>query len=155
MNKLYEIRKPSKTDIAVDGDKITISRKGILNLMTVGLSGEKTIRIKQITSLQLKMGTNLTNGYLQIGLIGDSSHSQGLFNATQDENTIMFTKKYNNEMRELHDYIDNYDNSPDDTIRSTEISLSDKIKELKELSELGIITDDEFNEKRQELLDSF
>lgn len=155
MNKLYEIRKPSKTDIVVDDDKITISRKGILNLMTVGLSGEKTIRIKQITSLQLKMGTNLTNGYLQIGLIGDSSHSQGLFNATQDENTIMFTKKYNNEMRELHDYIDNYDNSSDDIIRSTEISLSDKIKELKELSELGIITDDEFNEKRQELLDSF
>lgn len=152
MKKVYEIRKPTKTTITVNKDRLTITRKGLLNTLNVGLSGDKTIRLKQITSLQLKLGTNLTNGYLQLGLIGDSSHRQGLFNATQDENTIMFSKKYNDDMKELHDYIDNYSEKPIANEASQTKSVAEELKEYKELLDMDIITQEEFDAKKKEIL---
>lgn len=152
MKKVYEIRKPTKTTIAVNEDRLTITRKGLLNTLNIGLSGNKTIRLKQVTSLQLKLGTNLTNGYLQLGLLGDSSHRQGLFNATQDENTIMFSKKYNDDMQELHDYIDNYSENPIENETPQAKSVTEELKEYKELLDMEIITQEEFEAKKKELL---
>ena len=150
MDKTFHISSPGKTSVEVKGDKITIKRKGLLNTINLGMSGEKSFRIKQLTSLQLKKGTMLTNGYLQFGLIGDSSHKQGLLNATQDENTLMFVKKHNDEIQELHDYIDNYEYQDKPQVK--ELSLSEELKELKELLDMEIITQEEFDNKKKDIL---
>lgn len=151
MKKIYEIKKPGKVSVDLNIDRIKITRKGLLNAINVGLSGDKTIKINQITSLQIKQGTNFTNGYLQFGLVGDSSLRQGLLKATQDENTVMFSKKDNNQMQELHDYIDNYKEESVNT--DAPLSIADELRKYKKLLSEGIIDEDEFAALKKKTLE--
>ena len=49
--------------IILDNDKLTIRRKGIRSFANHGLKGDKTIMLKQISSIQLKEA-GVTVGYL-------------------------------------------------------------------------------------------
>jgi len=155
LEKEYFIKSPAKVYIKVTDKTITISRKGLVNLSTHGLKGDKTIPIKNITSVQLKKPGALTNdGYIQFGVLGGVESKGGLFSATQDENTIMFTKAYYDDMLELKEYIESYeDNIKTAGNTQNEKSPAEKVKELKELLDLGILTQEEFDAKKKELLE--
>ncbi|BDP60172.1 hypothetical protein EfmJHP38_11100 [Enterococcus faecium] len=43
----------------------------------------------------------MSNGYIQFTLLGGNESRGGILAATKDENTVMFTKKYWNEMENL------------------------------------------------------
>lgn len=90
----------------VHENKVEITRKGTLGFLTNGLSGLKTLPMKNIVSIQVKYGTALTNGYIQFNIMGKSESTGGLFNAVQDENTVVFKKKQNNLARQIKDYIE-------------------------------------------------
>lgn len=72
-------------------NRIIIKRKGVLAFMTQGLKGDKEIYIKNISSIQIKKANFLTNGYIQFSFLGGKEAKGSLFEATSDENTIMFT----------------------------------------------------------------
>src|SRR3954454_17385175 len=78
--------------IVVDGDWLTISRKGVMAKMTQGLKGDKRIPIANITSVQFKKA-GVTSGYIQFSLHGSAEAKGGVFQASQDENSVQFTKK--------------------------------------------------------------
>ncbi|WP_334330159.1 DUF4429 domain-containing protein [Companilactobacillus sp. HBUAS59699] len=99
------LKHPGKTIISYDNDKITITRKGALNFMNQGIKGAKAVPLKLITSIQLKK-YGMTNGYIQFGVLGGLESRPGVFNATQDENTVMFSKKYYDNMVELKENIE-------------------------------------------------
>lgn len=154
MDKEYFIKSPNKVIIKVTGRAITITRKGFINLANHGLKGDKTIPLKSITSVQIKK-PGFTNGYIQFGILGGIENKGGVFAATQDENTIMFAKKHYEDMLELKDYIDSYISGDSSTMAgnaTAEKSPVEKIKELKELLDMGIITQEEFDLKKKELL---
>ncbi|BDP98232.1 hypothetical protein EfmGK961_20480 [Enterococcus faecium] len=48
----------------------------------------------------------MSNGYIQFTLLGGNESRGGILAATKDENTVMFTKKYWNEMENLKKYIE-------------------------------------------------
>jgi len=79
--------------IELYSNKICIRRKGVLGFLTQGLKGDKNIMISTITSIQFKKAGMLTNGYIQFAFMGGQEAKGGLFQGTQDENTIMFNKK--------------------------------------------------------------
>lgn len=54
MEKIYHIKSPGKSIITVSDGNITIEAKGFLNTLNKGLSGAKTIKVKNITSVQIK-----------------------------------------------------------------------------------------------------
>ncbi|MEA4925722.1 MAG: DUF4429 domain-containing protein [Syntrophomonadaceae bacterium] len=88
-------------------DKIIIKRKGALPKIAQGSFREdKTIYLKQITSIQVKPGNIFTNGYIQFSLPGGNDSTKGLINATQDENTIMFVRKHNSVVEEIKNKIE-------------------------------------------------
>ena len=132
-------------------DKVIIIRKGVLAKMTQGFTkGEKTIYLRQITGIQLKLGGNLVNGYIQFTLPGGNEKGKGAFEATQDENSIMFKKKDNDIAIKIKDKLEELqqrDSSP-----KTNISGADEIKKYKELLDCGIIKEEEFSKKKKELL---
>lgn len=87
-------------------NKIIIKRKGSLSFLTQGLKGDKEIQIKQISSIQLKSAGKLTNGYIQFSFIGGQETKGGMFNATRDENSIMFKSKQEKKFVEIKNMIE-------------------------------------------------
>lgn len=69
MNKEFIFKGGTKSTITIIDNKIMIKRKGFNNFVNQGLKGEKTIFIKNISSVQIKKN-GLTNGYIQFSLIG-------------------------------------------------------------------------------------
>ena len=64
MDKSYLI-KGVNGQIILTKNRVKIARKGALGFLTSGLAGVKEIPIKNISSIQMKEATNVTNGYLQ------------------------------------------------------------------------------------------
>ncbi|WP_260452071.1 DUF4429 domain-containing protein [Listeria booriae] len=143
------IKNPNKVTLSLINDSINISRKGIMNFANHGLKGDKTIYIRNISGIQLKK-PGMTNGYIQFTLSGGNESKGGVFSATQDENTVMFSKKYYNDVVEFKTLIEQKINTEPTTQSST--SNLDEIKKLKELLDIEAITQEEFDLKKAELM---
>lgn len=136
------------------GNKIIIKRKGMLAKMTQGLKGDKEILVKQISSIQFKKAGSLTNGYIQFAFSGGKEDQGGLFDATKDENTVMFNKKQMPDFEKLKQAVEqkieelsNHSSSP-----ATSLDTADQIKKLADLRDSGILTEEEFSAKKKQLL---
>lgn len=86
-------------------NRIDIKRKGFMAFALHGFDGTKTIFIKALTGIQFKDAGNLTAGYIQFIFPGSIESSKGLFDATKDENTVMFQKKDQEEFEKIRNYI--------------------------------------------------
>ena len=134
-------------------NKVVIKRKGALAKMTQGFfKGDKEIYIKQISGIQVKMGTGLTNGYIQFTLSGGNESTKGLLKATQDENTVMFSKKENETVEQIKFKIEELMAVGNFSQPVNALSSADEIKKFKELFDSGAITEEEFSMKKKQLL---
>lgn len=130
-------------------DKVIIKRRGILAKLSQGFTkGDKTIYLRQITGIDFKPGGNLVNGYIQFTLPGGKEKGKGALEATQDENSIMFSKKYNDIAMQIKNKIEKLQQQGYSSITSG----ADELRKYKKLMDDGIITEYEFNEKKKELL---
>ena len=130
-------------------NKIKIKRKGLRSLMTQGLKGDKEIIIKQISSIQFK-NAGLTNGYIQFAFLGGKEAKGGIVQAIQDENTIMFSKAQQSDFEEIKSLIEKRMAEPEG--KGTSRSEIDDLEKLAELKEKGIISEEEFNAKKKQIL---
>ncbi|PEP46834.1 MULTISPECIES: DUF4429 domain-containing protein [Bacillus] len=139
--------------LQIDGNKIVIKRKGMLAKMTQGLKGDKDIQIKQLSSIQFKPAGTFTNGYIQFTFSGGKEDKGGLFDATKDENTIMFNKKQQPNFIKVKALIEqkmDEFHSPAPTHAPADVA--DQIKKLADLRDSGILTNEEFDAKKKQLL---
>lgn len=151
MKREIVIKSPGKTIIKLNNESLTICRKGLLNLSNMGLKGDKTISFRNISAIQLKK-PGLTNGYIQFTILGGRESRAGIFAATKDENTVMFSRKYYTDMLNLKKFIEHQQNSIFDNTSSVQISPADEVLKLKDLLDKNIITLEEFELKKKELL---
>ena len=135
-------------------DRIIIERKGMLSFFCHGLSGSKTIPIKTIQSVQFKKGGPIANGFIQFGILGGIESKRGVINFTSDENTIMISMKDNILAENIKNYIENLIFSKDDNVKTiiNQASSADELKKFKDLLDSGIITQEEFEQKKKQLL---
>jgi hypothetical protein len=129
--------------------RIRISRKGVLGFLTQGLKGDKEINISSISSIQWKKAGAFTNGYIQFAFHGGAEAKGGLFQATQDENSIMFTKAQEAEFEKIRDEVHRRVNAG---ATGSSDSVADEIKKLADLRDQGIITSEEFEAKKKQIL---
>ena len=136
-------------------DRIVIKRKGLISFMAHGLKGDKTIYYNNLTSVQFKKGNYLVNGYIQFSIKGGNESRGGAFAATSDENTIMITVQKNDEAEEVVEYINNklaeINNRAFGNVTQA-VSPAEELKKFKELLDMGIITQAEFDAKKKQLL---
>lgn len=135
-------------------NRIVIKRKGVISKLTQGFfKGDKEILISRISAIQVKLGTMWTNGYIQLTLSGGNENTKGLFDATKDENTVMFDKKYNDEVikikETIYELIERNTNS-NNTMNSS--SVADELMKLKKLLDEGILNEDEFQIEKNKIL---
>ncbi|MFD0825809.1 DUF4429 domain-containing protein [Neobacillus sp. M.A.Huq-85] len=134
-------------------NKIVIKRKGMLAKMSQGLKGDKEILIKQISSIQFKNAGTFTNGYIQFAFSGGKETKGGLVDATQDENTVMFNKKQAGDFEKFKVAVEEKIDLLSQPIQQApQTDIADQIKKLADLMAIGILTEEEFNAKKKQLL---
>ena len=147
-NYLYCL-KGTNGKIEVYNDRIIITRPRIF------LKGSKTIPINSIKSVQFKKGGFFVRGFIQFGILGGIEARGGVIDAGFDENTVVFSKKYNNNANKIKEFIESKifnENTDSKKFNSEKISATDEIIKYKKLLDEGIINEDEFNMKKKELL---
>lgn len=158
-NLIYEIDGNMGQTLKVYEDKCIISsKKGLKSIMFGNaLSGDKQFYYTDITSVQFK-NLGIASGYLQFEYAG--SHSGNNFTS---ENSFVFSatigtskyKKLKEEMPGIYEDIRNrIDNAK--TMNSkpviNAVSPADELKKYKELFDSNIITQEEFEAKKKQIL---
>ena len=125
-----------------------------MGFLIQGLAGAKTIPMDSIMSVQFKEGNMWTNGFIQFGIMGGKEARGGVFNATQDENTVMIKAATNDNAREIKDYIEgiilNRSKNKETVIQ--QVSPAEELKKFKELLDMGVISQAEFDAKKKQIL---
>jgi len=135
---------------------LVIRRKGVASFLTQGLKGEKRIPYASITSVQFKEA-GFTTGYIQFGVSGGIENRRGVWDATTDENTVLFTKEAAEQFRKLRDIVEDHaaaarrggsaSNGPPPAA-----NIADELTRLADLRDRGVLTDEEFAEQKARLL---
>jgi glutaredoxin-related protein len=139
--------------IKVHNTTIELVRKG-LNARLLGLRGNKEIQISSITSIQFKEPGMLTNGFIQFSFSGSQERKGGVFDATKDENSVVFTKKNLKNFVMIRDLI----NQKRDELQNIKYSATTQtnsfadLEKLAELRDKGIVTAEEFEVKKRQIL---
>ncbi len=128
-------------------DRLEIRRKGVGSFFAQGLKGVKAIQLSSVSSVQFKKA-GLTNGYIQIAFLGGQESKGALFSAVRDENTVMFKKSQQPRFETLQAAIQERISK-----RATPSSgAAEEIEKLARLRDEGILTSEEFEAKKRQLL---
>ena len=131
-------------------NKVCIRRKGVLAFLTQGLKGDKEIMISSISSIQFKKASAWTNGYIQFSFIGGQEAKGGILQATEDENTVMFTTEQQLAFERIKAEVEKRIQA--ESVPSVPPSDADEIAKLAGLRDKGILTEDEFQQKKKQIL---
>jgi len=141
--------------ITIDGHWLTIERKG---WGRVGHSkGDRRIPLSSITAVQVRPAGSLANGFIRFTVPGSPELRGGLNNAGKDENAVIFNKKHSDDFEKVRlaveDYIVTQRSGPAPLpAPAAQPDIAEQIKKLGELREQGLVTDEEFKAKKDELL---
>jgi len=134
--KTYIFKTVNETTVVIDGNLLRISRKGFNNLVSTGLSGEKTIDINNISGIQFKE-PGVANGYIQFIVIGSQESKNGFTGALTDENTIVFRKSGLAMARGIKEHIEHAISNRDRGINAEQIAETEDITVTEEGTRLG------------------
>ena len=145
-------------------DRIVISRQGLVSAGVFGYRGMKEILLKDISSIGWKEPSLPTNtGYIHFGFLGGQDPlATGIYsflnfrtpNVYENENTVMFSRRKQSEFQNFKRLLDErrakiHNPDPTPAIASSDL---DELKKLGELKESGIVTEDEFEQKKKQIL---
>lgn len=140
--------------LEVYNNRVIIKRKGFLSKITQGFfKGDKEILISKISAIQVKLGTIWINGYMQFTLSGGNENTEGILDAVEDENTVVFTKEHNDEVIKIKECI--YELIKKNTAPGNSIngySVADELLKLKSLLDGGILNKEEFETEKKKIL---
>ena len=137
-------------------DRVVLHHEGFLNLLAMGVKGDKTLYYADITSVQYKRPGALA-GHIQFTMPGGKEHTGGAMSAGSDENTITISGNSGLLAEEVVDYINKKirefkSSKGGNTTVIQQTSAADELKKFKELLDMGIITQEEFDAKKKQLL---
>jgi hypothetical protein len=143
--------------VVFDADFVTIRRTGFFARTTIG-KGEKRIPVASITAIQWKPA-GLVNGYIQF-TIGGGNEVRSQFghqttSAAKDENSVVFMKKQMPAFQELREQIEHViaqRGRPASMAPAVASGPLDQLKQLSELRDAGILTEEEFAAKKVSIL---
>jgi hypothetical protein len=137
----------------LDGDKLTISRKGtgFITAMNLGLQGDKVIPVAQITAVELKPPGTFLKGYIRLSINGRDPVG-GLREAVQDENAVLMAHNTLSDFERLRDSLVEAITRRSSAAQAAAISVADEIEKLAALRDRGLLTDAELSARKRTLL---
>lgn len=143
--------------VRFDGDTVHIQHSGVLSRMTVG-KGSKRVPLSAISAIHLKPAGPIISGYMQFTMAGATElrakFGRQSFDAASDENSIMFTKKEQPYFEALRDSIERAQAAQrrPQQAAAAPPDVADQIRSLAGLRDAGILSEDEFQAKKKDLL---
>ena len=125
------------------------------NIARGGVTGGKKLSFSDITSIQFKEPTGMSAGFIQLSYPGSLENKAGVIAAVNDENSILFQADQLPLAREIVDYIENgrkQTKLPQTAPAIQQASAADELKKFKELLDMGVINQEEFDAKKKQLL---
>lgn len=142
-------------NIEFDGRTIKIDRAGTIGAL--GFKGVKAIPIQSIVSVQFKKPSLFTNGYIQFDTSGGEKKNlmlDGTSAGSLNENKVNFQSWSLEEFETLRDAVEEAIEKAANSKGASGASESplDALKKLKELLDLGVISQEEFESKKTKLM---
>jgi len=156
-NYIYEL-KGVDGQLYVDNDFISIERKGSIGFLSYGIKGKRSIPIASITAIQVKEGNSYLNGFIQFSVLGGADNRVRpvrFVTSSNDENKIIFRMKDNEKVFKIKQFLQSKISNTDTNSSSIKLSAADEIAKFKQLLDSGVISNDEFNIKKKQLLDNY
>jgi hypothetical protein len=139
--------------VKFDGTFVTIARTGAFARMTIG-KGEKRIPLASITSVQWKPPGAIVNGYIAFSVPGgnekQSSFGAATSDAGKDENAVIVNKKQAAEFLPLREAVEEALAARSGGQATPDVT--DQLRKLADLRDAGIVTAEEFEAKKADLL---
>ncbi len=158
METVFEMSSSIGMVLRVYEDRIVLTQKGVMGALTRGFSGEKTIYIRDITSVQFKEAA-WTAGFIEFTFPGSNDRPGGSIFGVPNENRFTFSNRSMSVQKELtaqaqkiKEFIDRKIGENKSQSRSQIISVADELAKFKKLLDDGVLTEAEFAKKKQELL---
>ena len=149
---IFDFKSKVGDGLKVYEDRIVITHSGFLNALSMGIKGDKTIFYSDLTSVQFKKAGFLA-GHIQFSLLGGRESTGGVFAACSDENSITIYSQDNEIAAKMVAYIqEKIKEARSPKVVSASTSTADEIMKLKNLLDMGILTQEEFDLKKKELL---
>ena len=136
-------------------DRVLITREGFMSFLSYGFRGDKEILIREITSIGWREPGNFTTGYIHFGYRGGQMPVRTSVFAddsiVNNEDAVLFTDEHQPDFENLRKLLEERraDLSRPQVITASGPSQMDELKKLAELKEMGIVTEEEFEQKKK------
>jgi hypothetical protein len=135
--------------ITIDGDWLTIDRKGFARAGQP--QGDRRIPLASITAVQLRHARVFTDGFIRFTVGGSPEFRDGLQNAMRDENAVTFHRRQARGFNIIRAAVEQYITAA--RSGAGEGDITEQIRKLGELRDQKLITEEEFETKKAQLLD--
>jgi Domain of unknown function (DUF4429)/Short C-terminal domain len=146
--------------VTFDGDFVTTERTGFLARASVG-KGTKRIPLASITAVQWKPAGGMINGFISF-TVGGGTEARSRFgsqtvDASRDENSVVITKKQMPDFEQLRTAVElaiaqRHRPVPVAPAAPAAPDLFAQLEQLGKLRDAGVLTNEEFEAKKAELL---
>jgi len=132
---------------------VKIIRQGFDAFLTQGLKGDKEILISSVSSVQFKSADAFTKGYIQLAFLGGQEAKGGLFQSVSDENTVMFDREQEPNFEQIRrELMRRLTQANTAKSVSRDAHSLDDLEKLASFRDRGIITEEEFQHKKRQIL---
>lgn len=127
------------------------------NIARGGALGAKRINYDQLTAIQFRKPAGLTVGFIQFAYPGAIESKKGITEMLNDENSVPVTPALVNDAERIVSYIEKRreeikQNSVTRGPMINQTSAADEILKYKQLLDMGVLSQEEFDAKKKELL---
>ena len=159
-NRRYYFRDKTGSTLAVYDDYVIISLQrtsllGVGEILRGGSSGGKRINMADITAITFREPAGITVGVIQFAYPGSIEKGGGtITDAVNDENSVLVDVKDVPVAREIVAFIEERRAAINAGYAKPieQVSQADELRKFKELLDEGIITQEEFDAKKKQLL---
>ena len=158
--KKFEVQSVTGQVMNVYEDRIELTQTGKRGFLTQGLQGTKTYYFSDITTIQFK-NCGWTNGFWEFTFPGGRDSRGGAWSGMNNDNRFSFgkstigaAKKLAKEMEIVNEYIQKQwrESKKSTPVSDHTVSVADEIAKYSELLKQGVITQEEFDAKKKQLL---
>lgn len=152
---IWAVGQPGSGFVRFDGDYVHIQHAGGLTRLTIG-KGTKRISIHHITAMHLKPAGPIVSGYLQFTMGGSvetrARFGRQSYDAASDENSILFTKVEQPFFERFRDEVEKAISGQHRPAGPSAPDLLTQLRGLAELRDAGVLSDEEFEAKKADIL---
>lgn len=164
MEPIFKFKSITGAVMNVYEDKVELTQEGARGLLTRGLQGVKTYYYTDISTIQFK-NCGWTNGFFEFTFAGGIDRRGGAWNGFDNDNRINFgaptigrARKVAEEAEKINNYLQERlriaktQKAQPTVINQTTTTGADEILKYKQLLDDGIISEEEFQLKKKQIL---